>query len=181
MEDYAAQQKIDKNKETLATITQDTKTAIDLITEAYSQALDIRIEQDQKALEKQQENVDLQEQRAMDGLTNTLAEEKAIRAEKEKQLLIDQKKQQKLKEIETFFNLMAAYAEKAPNTAAAKAFLQVQISKGIAARLEHGGVVSLVIKSPLGIICQLGTGLSCIACFRFFISFNKGFKFGVRI
>jgi len=128
--------------------------AMETITQAYSDALDLRIEKDQNALEKQKLNVERQESLAERGLENTLAQEKAIQAEKEKQLLIDQKKQQKLKEMETFFNLMAAYAQKDPNTAAAKAFVQVQLSKAIAARLEDGGVISDEVAKQNGGILQ---------------------------
>jgi len=115
--------------------------AQDAITDALDRAIEARIDRDQEAVDTANENVSIQEQRAISGLENTLAFEKQIAADRQRQLLEDQRKQEKIKKLETYFDLLAAYADKDPDNAPAKALITLQIGEAIAARLEKGGVV----------------------------------------
>ena len=134
-------EQLEKDKQRIEELKEFTEETFDAIFEARRQALEKQVEEDQKALEKQNENVRIQEERAAQGLQNTLAEEKRIQAEKQQQLLIDQKKAEKAKEIEAFFNALAEYAKEDPTTAPAKAFIQIQLAKALAAKFEDGGIV----------------------------------------
>lgn len=104
-------------------------------------------------LQKQGENVRRQEELADRGLSNTLAFEKKKQAELERAKIEEQRKQQKAKEIEAFFNAFAEYSKTDPQTAAAKALRDIVLAKVIAQRFAKGGVVEdeLAKKAPGGI------------------------------
>ena len=109
-----------------------------------------REERAQNQVDKQKERADAQRALAEQGLANTLAFEDELLAEKEKRLLEEQKKQEKLKLIESFFNALAEYSKDDPNTAPAKALAQTFIAKAIAAKLEEGGVLKDEVKAQGG-------------------------------
>lgn len=139
------QEKEDKLKDIIQKSVEFTKDSINIVTDAYQEAVERRIEQQERELEAQKNNVDRQVALAEAGQENTLAFEKALQAEKEKELLRTQKKAERAKKIEAFFNALAQYSKDEPNTAAAKAFLQVQLADLFASKFEDGGIVQDVV------------------------------------
>lgn len=87
-----------------------------------------------------------QKQRAEQGLSNTLAFEEKQSAEIKRQLIKEQKEQQKIKELEVFFNAFAEYAKKDPDTAALKAGRDVVLGRIISGEFREGGIVGDVIE-----------------------------------
>lgn len=134
-----------KKKEKIQKGIDETVKGINIVTAAYDQAIQKRIDQQQKELDAQKDNVSRQEELAANGMENTLAFEKQMQAEKEKQLLISQKKQEKAKKIEAFFNALAEFSKDDPATAPAKAFLEVQLAELFASKFEDGGIISDVV------------------------------------
>lgn len=95
----------------------------------------------QEGITKQESMVDIQRRRAEQGLTNTLAFEEKKKAEMERAAIAEQKKQQKLKQAEAYWALLATYAKSDGDQAAQKAALE--IAEGIAisaAFAEKGGI-----------------------------------------
>lgn len=90
----------------------------------------------------QEDNIERQRELAEQGLENTLAFEKQVQAENEARLLEEQRRLEKIKKVEAYYNLLASYAETDPNSAPAKALAQIAIAEAIAGRFEHGGIVS---------------------------------------
>jgi len=89
-------------------------------------------------LATQARNISQQSELAARGLENTLAFEEGKRAELERKQEETRRNAEKAAKLQSFFNLVAEYAKDNPNTAAAKALIQVEIADAIAARLEHG-------------------------------------------
>lgn len=87
---------------------------------------------------KAAENVARQEQRAALGLQNTLAETDKVQQEAEAKAEKLRRTAEKAAKVQAFFNLLAAYAKDNPDTAAAKALVQISLTDFIAERLEHG-------------------------------------------
>lgn len=108
----------------------------------------------EKEINLQEDNIDRQRELAERGLENTLAFEKQVQAENQARLIEEQKRLEKIKKIETYYNLLASYAQEDPNTAPAKALVQLGIAEAIASRFEHGGIVSDVIAKQNGGILQ---------------------------
>ena len=108
----------------------------------------------EKEINLQEDNIDRQRELAERGLENTLAFEKQIQAENQARLIEEQKRLEKIKKIETYYNLLSSYAQEDPNTAPAKALVQLGIAEAIASRFEHGGIVSDVIAKQNGGILQ---------------------------
>jgi TP901 family phage tail tape measure protein len=111
----------------------------------------LQLLRDQEAAQKS--NVDLQRDLAKRGAENTLAFEQQIQREKEKAILQEQKRLERIKKIETYYNLFSAYASDPntnPATAAGKALIQLAIGEGIAAKLEDGGVISDAVAAQNG-------------------------------
>jgi TP901 family phage tail tape measure protein len=102
----------------------------------------------------QEDNIERQRELAERGLENTLAFEKQVQAENQARLIEEQKRLEKIKKIEAYYNLLASYAQDDPNTAPAKALVQIGIAEAIASRFEHGGIVSDVIAKQNGGILQ---------------------------
>lgn len=93
-------------------------------------------------ISKQREAVQLQQQLATLGASNTLAAEEKKLAELEQAKQAAQKKEERLQKIETYFNLLSSYAKEDPKTAPQKALAQMAIAEGIAAAfMEKGGMV----------------------------------------
>jgi TP901 family phage tail tape measure protein len=108
----------------------------------------------EKEINLQEDNIERQRELAQRGLENTLAFEKQVQAENQARLIEEQKRLEKIKKIETYYNLLSSYAQEDPNTAPAKALVQIGIAEAIASRFEHGGIVSDVIAKQNGGILQ---------------------------
>jgi TP901 family phage tail tape measure protein len=104
----------------------------------------------EREINLQEDNIERQRELAERGLENTLAFEKQVQAENQARLLEEQKRLEKIKKIETYYNLLASYAQEDPNTAPAKALVQIGIAEAIASKFEDGGIVSDVIAKQNG-------------------------------
>lgn len=118
------------------------KDTMEIALSALNEEAEKRIELASEAVDKQKQNIDIQRELAAQGLENTLAFEKELAAQKERELLEAQKRAERIKKIEAYYNLVASYAETDPNTAPAKALIQMTIAEAIAGRFEHGGIVA---------------------------------------
>lgn len=118
------------------------KDTMEIALSALNEEAEKRIELASEAVDKQKQNIDIQREMAAQGLENTLAFEKELAAQKERELLEAQKRAERIKKIEAYYNLVASYAETDPNTAPAKALIQMTIAEAIAGRFEHGGIVA---------------------------------------
>lgn len=119
-----------------------TEEVISMSFERAEQIAQNDIDAAERQIDSQEENIERQRELAEQGLQNTLAFEKQVQAENEARLLEEQRRLEKIKKIEAYFNLLASYAKDDPNSAPAKALAQIAIADAIAARLEHGGIVA---------------------------------------
>lgn len=124
------------------------------IGDALEQEMSKRIDRIQNELERGQEFIDAQRELAQAGQENTLVFEQEIQAQRQKQLLEEQRKQEKIKLAEMYFEAVVAYSKDNPNTAPARALAQTLIARAIAAKLEKGGVLEEEVKAQGG---SLGT------------------------
>ena len=117
----------------------------------------MRIEMANQQISNQERNIDIQAALAEQGLSNTLAFEQQIQREREKALAEEQKRLEKIKRIETYYNLFSSFSQD-PNTnpaeAAGKALVQLKIGDSVAAILGEGGIVGDEIEkqAPDGIL-----------------------------
>lgn len=118
------------------------------------QKINANIDGIEKEIDLQEDNIQRQRELAERGLENTLAFEKQVQAENQARLIEEQKRLEKIKKIETYYNLLSSYAQEDPNSAPAKALVQIGIAEAIASRFEHGGIVSDVIAKQNGGILQ---------------------------
>lgn len=92
-------------------------------------------------INEQEEMVDIQRQRAAQGLTNTLAFEERKKAELERAAIAEQKKQERLKKAEAYWTLLAKFAESDSDQAAEKAAREIVEGIAISAAFaEKGGM-----------------------------------------
>lgn len=132
----------DKRKEELDQIREFTTETIDLSLERAEQEVENNINSIEREIDAQERNIETQRQLAEQGLENTLAFEKQVQAQNEARMLEEQRRLEKIKKIETYFNLLSAYAQEDPNSAPAKALAQIAVADAIAARLEDGGIIA---------------------------------------
>ena len=99
------------------------------------------VQQQESLLEKQGEMVDKQEQRAQQGLANTLAFEQKALAQREAELLKAQKKQERLEKIKALYTSYTNYANKGDENPILKALRDFAILESITASFGDGGVV----------------------------------------
>lgn len=128
----------DKQKEFL----KDLKEANELVFESINESIQSNIEAIDTQAERQNKMIDYQKTLAEKGLANDLAFEERRADELEKKKLQEQEKLKKAKELETFLNSLAKYAEENPNTAVAKALGVLAASKAVeAVYAEEGGIM----------------------------------------
>ena len=104
----------------------------------------------------QQRAIDVQKDLAQKGLDNDLAFEEKRADELTKAKLKEQVKLKKIKELETFLNALANFAEKDPKTALPKALALLAATKAAeAVYAEDGGIIGQIGSRSL-----IGTGMS---------------------
>lgn len=161
IQDIDLQQQIeDKKLDLLKSSSNKTKQLIESIrdfTISITQALQQSIESQISALDtqsqRQSQMIDYQKVLAEKGLSNDLAFEERRADELSKKKLEEQKKLRKAKELETFLNSLANFAEQNPNTALAKALGVLAASKAVEALyMEDGGIMGQTSqKSAIGL------------------------------
>lgn len=149
-----AEENAEKQKEAIEDIIEETKKLTELSLREIEKKVEGNIKGIEDEISAQEDNIERQRELAEQGLENTLAFEKQVQAEKQARLLEEQKRLEKIKKVETYYNLLASYAESDPNTAPVKALAQMAIAEAIAARFEHGGVVSDEVAKQNGGILQ---------------------------
>jgi len=153
LQDAADQDKKDAAKKIAAEIKKiekdQIKETIDGIKEVADAAIQGAEEQNaaqQKAtdfrLQQQSQAIDVQAALAEKGLANDLAFEQRKNAQLQQQKLAEIKKEKQEKELETFLNAVASFAEKDPNTAVPKALGLLAATTAVAAAYaEEGGLL----------------------------------------
>lgn len=98
----------------------------------------------QDNLTAQNKAVENQENRAEKGLANTLAFEKKAQVEKEKELIKAQKREERIKKLQTFYNLIQKYSsdEKVKNPVL-QALKDISLTESIKATFGDGGIVGI--------------------------------------
>ena len=122
---------------------------------ALFDALEERNRKKQEAIDKeinsQEDAINRQQELADRGLSNTLAFEERKKAELEKARIDEQRKLERLKKIEAYFNAFAAYSKDDPKTAAGKALRDVAIATAFSlAFAEDGGIVGDIAEPIAG-------------------------------
>lgn len=100
-----------------------------------------RIDQDKVLLENQKKTIDVQQERASQGLDNTLAYEQRALGKREADLIKHEKQEQRLQKIKTIYTSYAGYANEDPSTALTKALRDFALLEAITASFGDGGVV----------------------------------------
>jgi hypothetical protein len=119
------------------------RTVINLVLDKVLEMQQKLVDQQQEMVTKQGEMVTKQEERAREGLTNTLAFEQKALAQREADLIKSQKKQERLEKIKALWTSYSSYADKEedPNQALFKALRDFAILESISASFGDGGVV----------------------------------------
>ena len=111
------------------------KKYLDLTTDAFKEGVDKEEKEQDEAIKRREESLSLQQERAENGLENTLAFEKEqlAKAELERARLAEKraKQEEALALAQAFLNAFAARAKDDPDTAAAKALSDVIVAKAL--------------------------------------------------
>ena len=103
-----------------------------------------RVEDSEKRVEKQEQQVTKQEDRAREGLENTLAFEQKALAEREAELIKQQKRQERLEKIKALYSAYNGYAQNGDaGDAIVKTLRDFAILESIAATFKDGGIVGV--------------------------------------
>lgn len=114
---------------------------LDTIAGLEQKRSDDKIAQINRQITAQDEAITQQEIRAAQGLSNTLAFEEDKRRQLEMAAIQEEKRQEKLKKLEAFYNLFSEFAKTDPDSAALKAAEQVFVAEGLSlAFAEKGGI-----------------------------------------
>ena len=158
-----ADKKLDLQKEEAKKAKELTKQTVEAVNEIAQKALEsvsnvaennINIIDTQ--LTAQQRAIDVQKDLAQKGLDNDLAFEEKRADELTKAKLKEQVKLRKIKELETFLNALANFAEKDPKTALPKALALLAATKAAeAVYAEDGGIIGQIGSRSL-----IGSGMS---------------------
>jgi hypothetical protein len=89
---------------------EDAERAGDLVLQKLQEQSDKKLAIINKQISEQDKMVDIQRERAAQGLSNTLAFEEQKKAEMQRAAIAEQKKQEKLKKAEAYWELVAAFA-----------------------------------------------------------------------
>jgi len=114
---------------------------IGLVLDKLIEVTQKRIDQDKVLLEDQKKTIDIQQQRASQGLDNTLAYEQRALGKREADLLKSEKKEQRLQKIKTIYTSYAGYANQDPSTALTKALRDFALLEAITASFGDGGII----------------------------------------
>lgn len=104
-----------------------------------------RIERAEEATDKQEEQISKQEDRAAQGLENTLAFEQKELAKREAELIAQQKRQERLEKVKSLYSSYSNYASRGEEDAILKTLRDFSILEGIVASFGDGGLAEDVI------------------------------------
>lgn len=122
---------------------EDVNAIVGLVLDKMIEQTQKRVGESQKMVEKQADAVQNQEERARNGLSNTLAFEQEQLAKREAELLKQQKREQRLQKIKSLYSAYSGYADKDPDTAIQKALRDFAILEAITATFADGGIVGV--------------------------------------
>jgi len=111
---------------------------LDLISQEMEKESQKRQEAFDKEITDREKNIDLQRQRAAQGLSNNLEFEKQELAKAQLRREQEARKEEKREKTLAFLKLLAGYAEKDPQHALQKAFLDIALSTAISAAFYEG-------------------------------------------
>jgi hypothetical protein len=137
-----AKEAADKQREDFNKRVEDVESFISSVADAYEKAQEKRIGQLEEQGKEQESVVDEQRARAIAGQSNSLAAEESRQAAIEQAQAAQQRKLEKIKKLEAFFNLFAEFAKQDPENAVPKTL--AKIGEATVASLlfaEKGGIV----------------------------------------
>jgi len=102
-----------------------------------------RIEDSQQRVDRQEEQVDSQEERARQGLQNTLAFEQRALAEREAELIAQQRRQERLEQVRALYATYSNFASQGEEDPIGKTLRDFAILRALAASFEDGGIVGI--------------------------------------
>lgn len=112
---------------------------------------DLRTELINKEISEEERKIERQQELADKGLGNTLAFEEKKKAELERAAIDEQKRKEKIKKIEAFFNLFSEYAKEDPKTALPNSIRDIALATAFSqAFAEEGGIVGELAKNIEG-------------------------------
>lgn len=118
------------------------KTILEKVFDKVVELAKDEVQTNEDKVAKQSTQVDIQRQRAEDGLTNTLAFEQKAMADREKELIESQKRLARLEKIKALYTSYQSYAQTGdPSGALTKALKDFAIIETITATFEDGGIV----------------------------------------
>lgn len=130
-----------RQKEAQKKFLEDLNELIGQIIDRFSEAQQKKVERSEKLLEKQNDAVERQRERASNGLENTLAFEQKMLAEREAELVKQQRRQERLEKIKAIWTSYSSYATQDPQTAVQKALRDFALLEAITMSFGDGGVV----------------------------------------
>lgn len=130
-----------KNIDTQKKFMKELNDLIGLILDKMNEMALKRVEDAEKMLDKQNDAVEKQRDRANNGLINTLAFEQKQLAEREAELVKQQKRQERLEKIKAIWTSYSNYSNQDPSTAVQKALRDFALLEAITMSFGSGGVV----------------------------------------
>lgn len=127
-----------KNEQNRKDVIQGVTEVTNHLGEELSKRNQLRINNADKEIAEREDSINMQQRLAENGLANSLAfeQEAKAKAEVERERLAE--KQQRREKVLAYFNLLSGFAEKNPDTAAAKAFAQIAIAETISGFFKDG-------------------------------------------
>jgi len=122
---------------------------LDKILDRLLQMNQKRIDSEKNLLEAQKDSVQTQEDRARQGLANTLAFEQAMQAKREADLVRSQKKQERLEKVKALYTSYTNYSNKGDKNPIQKALRDFAILEAISASFGDGGAADDVLKDKI--------------------------------
>lgn len=121
------------------------ETVVNAVLDAISRVNQERIERAEEATDRQEEQVSIQEQRAAQGLQNTLAFEQKELAKREAELIAQQKRQERLEKVKSLYSSYSNYASRGEENPILKTLRDFAILESIVASFGDGGLAEDVI------------------------------------
>lgn len=118
---------------------------IGAVLDALTRVNQERIERAEEATDKQEEQISKQEDRAAQGLQNTLAFEQKELAKREAELIAQQKRQERLEKVKSLYSSYSNYASRGEENPILKTLRDFSILEAIVASFGDGGLAEDVI------------------------------------
>lgn len=144
LEKQGLKDRFDTQKQTLDKMKQMQEELNDIISAILDRMIDVaqtNIDKQEYLLNQQQSALEYQQNRAAQGLENTLAFEQKMMAKREAELLKYQKREQRLQKIKSLWTSYTNYSDKDPNTAVQKALRDFAILESITLSMGKGGAI----------------------------------------